>query len=152
MEKDFKSIYEQLQNMESNLTRKEKVIPDMEKQVLEYEKEYRELHTIRELEEKMETLKKMMAWAQVEEARKEMDVAEKDWIKLKKEQAKYVHAIGLLQEKQKKLEADVEQKDTFLSDFQAKLTQVQQEKVSLEKTLHDAKKKVAQQQVCEPCL
>jgi hypothetical protein len=68
MEKDFGFINEVLGKMKSNLERKSKLLPSMEKQLNEFKKEYEELNTLRNLEATVEALKKMMAWAIVEEA------------------------------------------------------------------------------------
>lgn len=43
-------------------------MPDLEKKLREYEHEYEELNTLRDLEKKLEKLKQQMAWAHVTEA------------------------------------------------------------------------------------
>jgi hypothetical protein len=71
MENDFTNINEQLDLMKSTIATKKKLLPDMEKQLKEFEREYRDMAELRQLEKNLGGLKQMMAWAIVKEAEEE---------------------------------------------------------------------------------
>jgi ribulose kinase len=66
MQKDFHFIHEQVEIMKSILSRKKKALPEMEKQVQDYEREYNDMTQLEKLREKIRDLKHQLAWATVQ--------------------------------------------------------------------------------------
>jgi len=63
MQQDFEYIKDQLEQMESIIGKKRRVLPDMETKVRELESEYQSITQIKTLQDKLTALRNKMAWA-----------------------------------------------------------------------------------------
>ena len=74
LSEDYELIRESIDTTQNIIKHKKEVIPDLLKEAKEAEAKYKDMQRARELELTVSSLKKQMAWAQVEE--KEQDVSD----------------------------------------------------------------------------
>ncbi|XP_076803327.1 structural maintenance of chromosomes protein 6-like [Clavelina lepadiformis] len=123
--RDYRFIKEQQIIIQNILAQKQKAIPDLEKVVLEKEQRFKELATLQELKNKVDTLKCELAWSQVARLEHDVKPLKRELEKENLRAPKYNAAL----EDCKKKEVDAQKK---FDDLQKLVKQYQQDVKTLE--------------------
>lgn len=133
MSRDYRYINEQQKTIEDVLKRKEKMIPEMEKEVLDKEQRFKDLATLQELRSKVDNLKSELAWSQVAQLEHNLKSTKKDLERESIKTPKYDSALRWCGEK----EAAAQQK---FNELQKKVKDLQHQTKSLEPKKQESKK------------
>lgn len=101
MSNDYAFVQERRLTMQETLKRKERVLPDLEREVLEKEQRYRELSTLHELRGKITSLTNELAWADVIQLEHAMKPLKRQLEQEQKRTQKYVQMLDKSKQREK---------------------------------------------------
>jgi len=132
MQKDFQFIHEQIEVMKVTLARKRRVLPEMEKQVQEYEREFNDMTQLQKLRDTIRDLKHQLAWATVQIKEDELKKIQSEIEKHKQECGKYETKRLQAQNDINKIEEVLTAKTKESQQLTEKIKEVKEEIDSLE--------------------
>ncbi|XP_022097064.1 structural maintenance of chromosomes protein 6-like [Acanthaster planci] len=117
MSNDYANIQQHRDMMQNTLSRKEEILPELQREVFQNEQRFKDLDSIQKLQKKREELLHMSAWAQVAAEEKVLDAMQKE---LRQEESR----TPKFDEKIEASEAKVASRETHFRDLQDQLTEL----------------------------
>ncbi|XP_039263379.1 structural maintenance of chromosomes protein 6-like isoform X2 [Styela clava] len=117
MSMDYDFVQKHRLTMQETLKRKEKVLPELEKEVLAKEQKFRDLSTLQELKNKIDNLKGELAWAHVIHLEHSLKPSKRQLEQEQKRTAKYTQMVDKSKHREKEARALFTQSQNSVKEY-----------------------------------
>lgn len=124
MSMDYDFVQKHRLTMQETLKRKEKVLPDLEKEILAKEQKFRDLSTLQELKNKIDNLKGELAWAHVIHLEHSLKPQKRQLEQEQKRTSKYTQMVDKSKQREKEAKAIFEQSQNQVKAYMEKAKQL----------------------------
>lgn len=139
MSRDYRYIKEQRITMQDVLKRKEKIMPDLEKEVLEKEQRFKDLATLQDLRHKVDGLKSELAWSHVVQLEHDIKPKKRELERENLKTPKYDAALKKCLDKEVTAQKKFDELQKKVKDYQHQVKSLEPEKLNAKKAYDRAK-------------
>ncbi|XP_071807403.1 structural maintenance of chromosomes protein 6-like [Asterias amurensis] len=141
MTDDYNNIQQHKELMKDTLERKEEILPELEREVLQNEQRFKDLDSITKLDKKRESLMHMAAWSQVAAEEKVLDNMQKELSQEESRLPKFDEKIQTSQAKVESSEAHCHSLQDQLTELGEKIKELQPQHAMAKSEMDKQKKK-----------
>nr|CAB3266389.1 structural maintenance of chromosomes protein 6 [Phallusia mammillata] len=139
MSRDYRFIKEQRIIIQDVLKRKEQIMPELEKEVLEKEQKFKDLATLQELKHKVNDLKSELAWAHVVQLEHDTKPRKRELDRENLKTPKYDLALEKCLEKEVSAQKKFDELQKKVKEYQHRVKSLEPQKLEAKKAYDQAK-------------